>query len=156
VAALCLAGGCIIEPPDSDYPPPSNDGDGWGSGWGGNDGSSGYGCRSDTECSSGYVCARNGNCSWAADVRVVHVLWTVNGQPASDAACTSAPKLDITFSASNLMFGFSPVPCDAGKFTVDKIPNYYTNVSLARAGDDYGGDAAAFDTSGNATLDLPY
>src|SRR5687768_10549411 len=109
-AALCVAG-CIIEPPDNDYPPPPDDG-GWGSGWGGGGGSSGYGCQSDAACGTGYVCARNGECTTASNVRIVHVNWTVNGVAASDASCANSPKLDISFSTGGSadMFGFSPVP----------------------------------------------
>ena len=154
--ALASAG-CIIEPPDNDYPPPPDDG-GWGSGWGGGGGSSGYGCQSDAACGSGYVCARNGECTTASNVRVVHVNWTVKGVAASDASCVGSPKLDISFStsASAEMFGFSPVPCDAGRFTIDKLPLRYTQVDLARAGDTYGGDSGLFDSAGNVQLDLPY
>jgi hypothetical protein len=93
----------------------------------------------------------------ASAVRAVHTLWTVRGQPASDTTCASAPKLDITFSAGDGdTFGFSPVPCDAGKHTVDKLPTRYRAVMLARAGDYAGGDSGTFDASGDAMLDLPY
>lgn len=158
VAAVLLAG-CIIEPPDSgpDYPPPGGGG-GWGSGWGGGGGSTGYGCHADTECGGGSVCARNGECLPSSAVRIVRTTWTLKDQAAADATCTSAPKLSITFSTSGSgdMFGFSPVPCDAGKFTVDKLPARFSLVSLSRTGDDYGGATAAFDADGNATIDLPY
>jgi len=158
LAVLCLAGsGCIIEPPDDDYPPPS-DGGGWGSGWGGGGGTSGYGCQSDAACGTGNVCARNGECTSATNVRIVHVLWTLKGQTATDTTCASAPKLAITFSTTigSDMFGFSPVPCDAGKFTIDKLPTRYSEASLSRTSDSYGGDSGSFDAQGNVTLDLPY
>jgi hypothetical protein len=48
------------------------------------------------------------------------------------------------------------VPCKLGRFTVDKLPTRYTTVTLARAGDYYGGASATFDSSGNALLDLQY
>src|SRR5262245_60329311 len=107
LAALLLTG-CIIEPPDSggDYPPPSNGG-GWGSGWGGSGGSNDYGCHDDSACPTNYVCARTGECLAANQVRIVHTLWTVRGQPASDTTCVNAPKLDITFGDSGYTFGFS-------------------------------------------------
>ena len=149
-------GGCIIQAPDGtdDYP---SGGGGWGSGWGGGGGTSGYGCHADTECGGGLVCARNGECLAASSVRIVRTTWTIGDQMASDASCTNAPKLSITFSDSyGDLFGFSPVPCDAGKFTVDKLPARFTNVQLTRDGDDYGGAATSFDTEGNALLDLPY
>jgi hypothetical protein len=155
LAALLLAG-CIIEPPDSggDYP----SGGGWGSGVGGTGGTGGYGCHADSECGSGNVCARNGQCASASAVRIVHTTWTLKDQPASDTSCATAPKLDITFAVGDGldMFGFSPVPCDAGKYTIDKLPLRYTTVTLSRANDDYGGATAVFDAQGNATINLPY
>lgn len=157
LAALLLTG-CIIEPPDGggDYPPPGS-GDGWGSGWGGSGGTGGYGCQSDAACGTGNVCARNGECTTASNVRIVHAEWTLRDQVASDTSCTGARSLEITFSTSGgEMFGFAPVPCNAGKFTVDKLPTRYTMVTLSRAGDYYGGATAAFDADGNAALDLPY
>jgi hypothetical protein len=159
LAALLLAGlgGCIIDPPDNGGDYPSGGGDGWGSGWGGSGGGGGYGCHSDDACGTGYVCARNGECASASAVRIVHTLWTVKDQLASDATCTAARSLDITFeSQSGEMFGFAPVPCDAGKYTIDKMPMRFTRVTLARAGDYNGGDTGTFDAEGNASLDLPY
>jgi hypothetical protein len=156
LAALLLTG-CIIEPPDSGGDYPSGGDDGWGSGWGGSGGGDSYGCHSDAACGTGYVCARNGDCTSASAVHVVHALWTVSDQVASDATCTSAPKLDITFrSSSGEMFGFAPVPCDAGKYTIDKMPTRFTTVTLARTGDYGGGATGTFDATGNASLDLPY
>lgn len=155
--ALCLSA-CLIESPsgDDDYYPPSSGG-GWGSGYGGSGGDNGYGCRKDTECSGGLVCARNGVCTSASSVRVVHVNWTVNDQVASDASCVRAPNLAITFSdAQGYDFGFAPVPCKAGRFTVDKMPLVYTRVELSRAGEYSGGASGQFDSAGDANLNLPY
>lgn len=157
LAALLLTG-CLIEPPDSgdDYPS-GGGGDGWGSGWGGSGGTAGYGCQSDAACGTGFVCARNGECTTTANVRVVHAIWTMQNEQASDATCTSAKYLDITFSTSGGdSFGFAPVPCNAGKYTIDKLPTRYTMVNLARSGDYYGGASGVFDVDGTATLNLPY
>jgi hypothetical protein len=157
VAAILLAG-CIIEPPDSGGDYPSGGGGGWGSGWGGSGGSTGYGCQSDSACGgSGYVCARNGECTLATNVRIVHATWTMHDLTASDSTCTNAKYLDITFSTNGgENFGFAPVPCSAGKYTIDKLPTRYTTVTLARSGDYYGGASGVFDSDGNATLNLPY
>jgi hypothetical protein len=161
IVAVALLSGCIIEPPDSGggYPPPGggDSGSGWGSGWGGGGGSSSYGCHADSDCGGSYVCARTGECLSATQVRIVRTTWTVDDAPASDTSCTVAPKLAITFQTGpGDVFGFAPVPCDAGKFTVDKLPTRFTTVSLTRVGDDYGGGTAAFDVEGNAAIDLPY
>lgn len=159
LAALLLTG-CIIEAPDSDYPPPSSgggSGSGWGSGWGGGGGSTDYGCHADTECPTTNVCARNGECLPATDVRLVSTTWTLQGEPASDVSCEAAPKLSITFMTSGgEVFGYSPVPCDAGKFTVDKLPTRFTSVALVRNSEGPGGVSGSFDGEGTATVDLPY
>jgi hypothetical protein len=152
LAALLLAG--CIQQTYSD-PPPSSGG-GWGTGPGGTGGNSSFGCHADSECGTD-VCARDGECLNPNDVRTVHVMWTMTGQPAGTATCMSSPDLDLTFFTSNEQFGFSPVPCVEGKFTVDKLPSWFQSVELSRTGD-YGSSGASgvFASDGTATLDLSY
>jgi hypothetical protein len=130
---------------------------GWGSGWGGSGGTpTEYGCASDAEC-SGLVCARTRECLPASQVRIVRSLWTIDGEQASSASCSLAPDLAITFSSSSgEQWGYSPVPCTAGKFTIDKFPTRFTSVQLARDSDYSGGAYGTFGSDGNAQLDLPY
>ncbi|HSD90917.1 MAG TPA: hypothetical protein VLB44_25510 [Kofleriaceae bacterium] len=161
LAAPLLAGclvGCLIEPPSSDgtyYPPPSDTG--WGSGYGGSGGDVGYGCHQDSDCGGTLVCARDGECLTADSVRIIHVNWTVSGEVASDTTCVRAPELAITFGdTAGDLFGFAPVPCNAGRYTVDKLPSRMTKVELARSGEYSGGASATFDATGNAVLNLPY
>jgi hypothetical protein len=156
-------GGCVTQSSSGDYYPPPQGDPGWGSGTGGSGGTSGYGCHVDTDCGTGSgsnasVCARDGECMLASQVRIIHVNWTVLNQPASTTTCSSSPNLDITFKdVDQVSFGFSPVPCVEGKFTVDKMPTTFTMVSLERAGDYNGGATGTFDpTTGTANLDLPY
>ena len=155
---LALVGGCITQsssdPPYDPYPPDP----GWGSGPGGGGGSTGFGCHADTECGTGAVCARDGECLAADQVRIIHVSWTVQGQVASTATCSAGPMLALSFSDSaGLVFGFEPVPCAEGRFTVDKMPISYDTVSLQRQYElDSGRVSDVFDATGNATLDLPY
>lgn len=152
--ALCLVG-CLPPSNDDDWDYPGGGGT-WGSGWGGRDGRAGWGCETDNDCGSA-VCTRTGECLSASQVRVVRAIWTVDGAAASDASCRSAPDLAITFySSSQELFGYQPVPCDAGKFTVDKMPTRFTSVGLARVDDYSGGDHGDFDAMGTATLDLAY
>ncbi len=155
---LAMVGGCITQSSsDPPYDPYNPYDPGWGSGAGGGGGSTGFGCHADTECGTGSVCARDGECLAADQVRVVHVIWTVQGQAASATTCTAAPKLDITFSdAQGYSFGFSPVPCAEGKFTVDKMPTNFSSVALERQYAYDGGAGGVFDATGTATVDLPY
>jgi hypothetical protein len=153
---LGLVGGCITP---SGGPTTDNGGGytGWGSGYGGSGGSTSYGCHVDTDCGGALVCARTGECLGARQVRVVHVSWTVNARLASAATCINAPDLEITFGAyTDGQFGFAPVPCVEGTFTVDKLPTTYATVNLERAYEYGGGVAGSFDSTGSALLDLPY
>jgi hypothetical protein len=91
------------------------------------------GCHSDADCTGGNVCARVGGCAAPASIRAVHISWTVNGKPASTAACDTRQSLEIDFltdDGSNAHVGYAPVPCAEGKFTIDKLPTYYGSVSL--------------------------
>jgi len=157
---LGLLGGCVTGGDDTSY---GGDESGWGDGAGGYGGGTGAWCEQDTDCAgSGQVCARDGECLAAADVRVIHVSWTVSGQPASATTCTAAPDLMLTFSiedygnSNEYDFGFAPVPCAEGKFTIDKMPTSYEYVDLVRNMDESGGSDGSFDGSGDVSLDLPY
>jgi hypothetical protein len=148
---LGLVGGCITQPGGStgyggSSPDPGTSGSGSGV----------YGCHADSEC-GGLVCARTGECLRPSEVRVVHVAWTVNAQVASAATCVNAPDLELTFGANTEgQFGFAPVPCVEGKFTIDKMPRGYSSVQLEREYDYNGGTSGTFDSTGSALLDLPY
>jgi hypothetical protein len=112
------------------------------------------GCQADRYCSGADVCARTGSCVPSSEVYAVHVNWTVKGAPASDEACAPSPDLQINFgvSADDASFGFAPVPCVEGKFTVDKLPTKFTTVRL-RHGSTW--QTAAIDaTTGDAVFDL--
>ena len=158
--AALLFSACYIDSGDDGYVYEDGyygSGSGWGSGWGGGSGvDTEYGCASDAEC-GGLVCARTRECLPASQVRAVHALWTVGGDAASATSCSLAPNLAITFSGgSGEQWGYAPVPCKAGKFTVDKFPTRFTNVQLARDTDYSGGAYGTFGSDGNALLDLPY
>ena len=116
-----------------------------------------YGCQSDAECSPN-VCARDGSCQPAANLVTAHVAWTVQGQPASASTCTAAPDLDLELSGVGVSgFGFEPVPCAEGKFTVTKLPKDYDQVRLFRVGATMPSAAGFIDaTSQTASLDLVF
>jgi hypothetical protein len=151
--ALCLAG-CFDTTSDDDY---YYDDSGWGSGYGGSSGPVTSGCQKDADCGATLVCARTFECLDASQVHAIHTTWTVNGQAASTTSCKPAPMLAITFSGvGGNQWGYAPVPCTEGKFTVDKMPLGYTHVQLANEPDYAGGASGTFDAQGTVSLDLPY
>jgi hypothetical protein len=155
---LLLLAACIQQSMDPGPGPGPEQDPGWGTGPGGTGGNAGFGCEHDTDCGSSFVCARDGECLSSTQVKTIHVTWTVSAQPASADTCTSMPHLDLTFfDTANDEFGFSPVPCAEGKFTIDKLPSWYGSVELSRTGDyGAGGASGTFDASGTAALDLVY
>jgi hypothetical protein len=143
--AIVLAAGCIRQP---DPLPPDP-------GWTGPQGDPLFGCASDADCGS-EVCARDDQCYPATSIRVAHALWTIRGEPAGVASCAGQPDLYIQFLGSNGgEFGFAPVPCTTGKFTVDKLPTIYTQVELGADDTDVGTTAVIDEVTGEATIDLP-
>jgi hypothetical protein len=154
--ALLLFAGCIQQ--TTSDPGPGPDPGGWGTGPGGTGGTPGTWCQADADCGGGgFVCARDGECLTSSQVRTVHVTWTLQGSAASAATCAAAPDLDITFiDTSDSQFGFSPVPCVEGKFTIDKLPTRYIEAALARTGDGGGGASGVFASDGTVPLDLSY
>jgi hypothetical protein len=155
LTALGSLAGCFMDSSSGDDSYYYDD-SGWGSGWGGGSGTTTTGCQADADC-PGMVCARTRECLPASQVRAVHTIWTVGDAAASTGSCTVSPKLAITFSSSaGEQWGYAPVPCNEGKFTIDKFPTRFGNVQLARESDYNGGAYGTFDATGNATLDLPY
>lgn len=111
-------------------------------------------CTNDAACRNGQVCARSGGCYPPSQIRSIQVTWTLDGQPASSETCGASPDLEIDFHGSDGgSLGFAPVPCVAGKFSIDKLPVSFTSVRL---GSRRGGWASGeLDTiTGEAALDL--
>ncbi|MEO7097518.1 MAG: hypothetical protein ABI175_29930 [Polyangiales bacterium] len=122
--ALLTATGCL-----QTYDPPPPDPDPYG-GWTGPTGDPLYGCSKDAECAP-QICARDRGCYPASSVHAGGVRWTIHGMPASSTSCGSTPNLHLSFRSSNgESFGFAPVPCKNGLFSVDKLPTLYTTVEL--------------------------
>ena len=145
-ALLVLATGCLQPSDPSPYPPdpgvpfpPDTSG-----------------CHADGDCGAGQVCARDFTCESPADVATIHVNWTLKGDPASAQRCAATPSFDLRFDSSGDYFGFSPVPCDQGRFTIDKLPRWYTQVEIS-LGEGLRGTAGSIDfVTGIAGVDLPY
>lgn len=107
-------------------------------------------------CGADLVCTRDDQCLPPDEVRAVHISWTVSGAPASATSCAAAPDLVLDLrSRGGASFGFEPVPCAEGMFTVDRLPTDYDTVQLGRASDREL-QRAAIDAAGNAMLNLPY
>ncbi len=113
-------------------------------------------CDEDVECDDGLVCARGDHlCVLPAEVRMVRAEWTINGAPANVETCGGNLDLRIQFLSNAFEddFGFTPVPCETGVFTVDKLPIRYRSVELGIEGSGLS-DRSSFDADGTATLDL--
>jgi hypothetical protein len=110
-------------------------------------------CEVDADCNNG-VCARNGECLPAAEVRAVRVTWTIRGAPANATTCTPHPNFYLLFASPqvNDTFGYEPVPCAAGLFTVDKLPRRFVSVEIGV--ENWFQEDVAFDSQGNAAFDL--
>lgn len=116
--------------------------------------STGSACQVDDDCGGSNVCARNGECIAPSNVRTVHVTWKIRGAPASATTCAATPNFFIMFSSPSRTdtYGYEPVPCASGLFTIDKLPTRFNAVEL---GVDGGySEATVFDSQGNAAFDL--
>ena len=113
-------------------------------------------CTQDSDCHSGSACTRAGQCFPQDQIRSVAVVWTVNGQPAGTDSCGTHPSFTLQFdSDSGYGYGYAPVPCVAGKFSVDKIA---TIINFVEMFDDTGGGGAGpiIDATNQASLDLTF
>src|SRR5690349_7909926 len=97
--------------------------------WGGGNGGE---CAADFDRSGSDVCARNGECLPPSQVRSVHVTWTIRGAPASATNCAPTPSFYVLFASPqvNDTYGYEPVPCESGLFTVDKLPRRFVSVEI--------------------------
>lgn len=113
-------------------------------------------CRDNGEgaCGGDLVCARNAECLPTDEVRVVRVTWTIRGQPASEATCAASPTFYLLFYGADPgdTFGFSPVPCELGLFTIDRMPLRFVGAEI---GEDNGFSMSrSFDAQGRVAFDL--
>jgi hypothetical protein len=155
--ALGLIAGCAQQQsdPPPDYPPPYYPP---GGGGGGGGPPPTYGCSADSQCGTGEACARDGECLPSNELRAVHVTWTVQGAQADQTSCSNSESLELDFTGGNEgPWGYAPVPCMEGKFSIDKLPTWYTYVQLGRDGDITSGSGGKIDPDlGTVVLDLPY
>lgn len=114
-------------------------------------GGQGGDCETNAECASSEVCARDHACVAPSTVREVTVTWTVNGSDASSVSCGAQDSFTLTFFADDIgdELGFTPVPCAAGQFFVDRLPRRFHSVEIG-----IGGRRVPIDANGTATGDL--
>jgi hypothetical protein len=117
---------------------------------GGSDGE----CEVDNDCRTGSLCTRNSECLPASEVQSARITWTIRGMPASETSCAPTPNFYLLFAGTQLgdTFGYEPVPCKAGLFTIDKLPRRFVSVEIGVEGGF--SEVKAFDAQGNAAFDL--
>lgn len=110
-------------------------------------------CTTDADCGT-EVCARDGECLPSSEVRLVKLSWTIRGSAASPTTCAQSPSFYVQFDSIDVndSFGYEPVPCDQGQFTVDKLPRRYVQAEMG-IGNRFL-DAQPIDAMGQATFDL--
>jgi hypothetical protein len=86
-------------------------------------------CESDGDC-DGELCARNGECT--SELVFVRAVWTVGGQPPTEASCAPHPWLSVTFEDRDYDEGltYEPIRCTLGQITFDRMPTRYDEVEL--------------------------
>lgn len=85
------------------------------------------------------------------------MTWTVNGAPAAEVSCMATPRLYLQFlrSSGDGQLDFTPVPCELGRFFVDKLPIEFGQVELGVQGGTRS-VSAVVGSNGMATLDLRF
>lgn len=114
----------------------------------------GQGCEADADCGDD-ICARDGECTPASEVRQVKITWTINSMMANATTCAGHDSLYLQFDGPMFedTFGYAPVPCMQGQFTIDRLPRRFDQVEL---GPDQGvfTQTAAIDANDMASFDL--
>jgi hypothetical protein len=112
-------------------------------------------CSTDSQCGDD-VCARSGECLARASVRGVTVNWTVSGITADALTCAPHPDLYLQFNGPDYgdVLRFAPVPCNEGKFFIDKLPRRFLQVELGAEGSAGTGDRSRIDASAQVQIDL--
>lgn len=111
-------------------------------------------CQVDSDCGP-EICARDGHCIAERDVREARASWTLGGIAANAAVCSEQPDLSVTFTGDGPgeQLGFSPVPCAAGTFFIDRLPRSYRWVEIGFL-DNRAPAAGPLDRDGAIVLDL--
>lgn len=111
-------------------------------------------CEVDDDCGGDLRCARNGECLPASEVRSIRITWTIRGQPPSAALCGATPDLYLMFAGTQPgdTFGYSPVPCEAGLFVMDKLSRRFVSVEIGA--ENRFQTEKAIDSQGNVAFDL--
>jgi hypothetical protein len=140
---------------DDYYPPGGDNTGGWTSTPGGTD----YQCMADADCNSAsLICSSTFQCMKPSAVHAIHVNWTLDEKPASTTTCANAPTLELSFTDVNGYngWGYAPVPCAEGKFTIIKMPVTFVGANMGSEDGTGSYFNGSFDGSGNTTIDLQY
>jgi len=93
-------------------------------------------CLGDRDC-DGLVCTRVGECAGPENIYSLRIEWTVHGRTTDDlAACADVGELELAIEdpTTGDVHAVRPVPCASGRFTFDKLPLSYTEVTLTAYG----------------------
>src|SRR6516162_2869484 len=92
-------------------------------------------CAMDSDCGNN-VCARDGECLPADQVRSVKLTWTIRGMAANAMTCAPTPDFYIQFDGDGAgdTFGYAPVPCMEGQFTIDRLPTRFGGAEMGVEG----------------------
>lgn len=89
-------------------------------------------CLSDRDCGD-LICTRTGDCASAGAIYALRVEWTVHGQTVDQAgACSDVGELELAVAdpSTGDQHTVRPVPCAVGRFSYDKLPLGFTDVTL--------------------------
>jgi hypothetical protein len=118
---------------------------------------SGQPCKVDGDCGV-VVCDNSSICTDMGMLRKVQVSWTINGSIPGASNCTGVARLEVEFQAlDGAAFGYGPVPCTAGLFSLLKMPSKFVKAKLTaiRTG---GGDSQVtgdIGADGFVNVDIP-
>jgi hypothetical protein len=119
-------------------------------------------CKVDGDCKGnvgGLVCDQASFCTDSATLQTVRARWTLKGLTPGGASCSAYSRLVVEFKSPDgaTDFGFDPVPCPAGMFTINKVPSQITKARVI-AYLNAGGTSMAdgfIDPSGNVSINVP-
>lgn len=114
-------------------------------------------CGQDPPCGEGLVCSQPSECLAPERIYAIHINWTLSGRPANKTTCAGLPDFSVYFSSdgSAPKLSYSPVPCAAGRFTIDRVSRIVNEASLLAPGVAEYQRAKLDPVTGEGLIDLP-